>query len=400
MKLNIDQEKKLVEIRKVLGNIPIKDLISTKEENLLKTSEIEGKGEDPINFIGWAKAFKTVSQIYPSLEYKPINFDIDGNETENGFPYQPLNVKVTGLEKYEKAYNEWFANTQVLINKGIILPDAYFDTRPRPEDFHDSIENVGYQVCVEITIDGITHKQWLPIMEYNLNFAPAKNKDYVVVKDDNEGSFIATVGALDSTMVNTSIQRCFVKGLTFFNFGLSLYETVHKMKEKNKEKDKEFQKALAKSQESSSKPEEETSETGGGEDGASTEEEKETSLDEAKEVIVTSEVPTLEKFKGRTVFRLISNGLEGKSNPSTCLAALEKFLNSDVTEEEKKAAKVLLNNYKAELESKGAQHKKELEEKRAERKALKKTAVKENVEETTKPSESTTPVTEQLSFDS
>lgn len=397
MKLNIDQEKKLVEIRKVLGNIPIKDLISTKEENLLKTSEIEGKGEDPINFIGWAKAFKTVSQIYPSLEYKPINFDIDGNETENGFPYQPLNVKVSGLEKYEKAYNEWIANMQVLVNeslnKGVSLPDAYFDTRPRPENFHDSIENVGYQVCVEITIDGITHRQWLPIMEYNLNFAPAKNKDYVVVKDDNEDSYIATVGALDSTMVNTSIQRCFVKGLTFFNFGLSLYETVHKMKEKNKEKDKAFQEAVEKNK----KAEDNDSKTG--DDGTSTEEEKETSLDEAKEVVVTSEVPTLEKFKGRTVFRLISNGLEGKSNPNTCLAALEKFLNSDVTEEEKKAAKVLLNNYKAELESKGAQHKKELEEKRAERKALKKTAVKENVEETTKPSESTTPVTEQLSFD-
>lgn len=79
-------------------------------------------------------------------------------------------------------------------------------------------ENTGYMVFTNVTIDGITHMMWLPVMD-GANKA-MKNAPYTYSTKYNGEK---TVDAATMFDVNKTIMRCLVKNLAMFGLGLYIY---------------------------------------------------------------------------------------------------------------------------------------------------------------------------------
>lgn len=79
-------------------------------------------------------------------------------------------------------------------------------------------ENTGYMVFTNVTIDGITHTMWLPVMD-GANKA-MKNQPYTYSTKYNGEK---TVDAATMFDVNKTIMRCLVKNLAMFGLGLYIY---------------------------------------------------------------------------------------------------------------------------------------------------------------------------------
>ncbi len=78
-------------------------------------------------------------------------------------------------------------------------------------------ENTGYMVHTEVTIDGITRRMWLPVMDSHN--AAMKNKPYEVKTKYST----YTVPAASMTDINKAIMRCLVKNLAMFGLGLNFF---------------------------------------------------------------------------------------------------------------------------------------------------------------------------------
>ena len=79
-------------------------------------------------------------------------------------------------------------------------------------------ENTGYMVFTEITIDGLTHSMWLPVMD-GANKA-MKNKPYTYDTRYKKGIVVEPATMFD---INKTIMRCLVKNLAMFGLGLYIY---------------------------------------------------------------------------------------------------------------------------------------------------------------------------------
>lgn len=78
-------------------------------------------------------------------------------------------------------------------------------------------ENTGYMVFTSVTIAGITHEMWLPVMD-GANKA-MKNQPYNYTTKYGEKS----VEAASMFDVNKTVMRCLVKNLAMFGLGLYIY---------------------------------------------------------------------------------------------------------------------------------------------------------------------------------
>lgn len=151
--------------------------------NTLNAINVNGHTEKKNNltYLSWAWAWAEVKKVYPSATYSIRQFD--------GKPY-----------------------------------------------LHD--EELGYMVMTEMTIDGLTHEMWLPVMD-NKNKA-MKDHEY---EDENWGK---KTKVKQATMfdVNTAIMRCLTKNIAMFGLGLYIYagEDLPE-EEKAKEEPKEDSKA-------------------------------------------------------------------------------------------------------------------------------------------------------------
>ena len=97
-------------------------------------------------------------------------------------------------------------------------PEAHYEIV-----MHDGLpyvydENTGYMVFTTVTIDGITHMMWLPVMD-GANKA-MKNQPYTYATKYNGEK---TVDAATMFDVNKTIMRCLVKNLAMFGLGLYIY---------------------------------------------------------------------------------------------------------------------------------------------------------------------------------
>ena len=90
---------------------------------------------------------------------------------------------------------------------------------------HD--EHTGYMVFTEVTIDGVTHEMWLPVMDGANNAMKSKPYTYEVKEYKNykpTGNMIEKkVEAATMFDVNKTIMRCLVKNLAMFGLGLYIY---------------------------------------------------------------------------------------------------------------------------------------------------------------------------------
>lgn len=122
-------------------------------------------------------------------------------------------------------------------------PDAkyeikMFDGKPFLYD-----ENLGYMVMTSMTIEGLTHDMWLPVMD-NTNKAMKDHAYTYKVKNQNyryatlnidDGKYYDKYGNVQeeynekwvekATMfdVNTAIMRCLTKNIAMFGLGLYIY---------------------------------------------------------------------------------------------------------------------------------------------------------------------------------
>lgn len=148
-----------------------------------------------------------------------------------------------------------------------VFPDATyqiknFDGKPYLYD-----ENLGYLVMTEMTVDGITHEMWLPVMD-GANKA-MKDKPYVyMVKNQNHkwakldettGKYFDKYGneqpefleknVAAATMfdINTAIMRCLTKNIAMFGLGLYIYageDLPEEQAEKSEQQQKEIENSV------------------------------------------------------------------------------------------------------------------------------------------------------------
>lgn len=75
----------------------------------------------------------------------------------------------------------------------------------------------GFMVYTKVTIDGVTHEMWLPVMDGNNKAMKAEPYQYTTK------SGTKTVAAATMFDVNKAIMRCLVKNLAMFGLGLYIY---------------------------------------------------------------------------------------------------------------------------------------------------------------------------------
>ncbi len=137
------------------------DVFSTLDKiNVNGHTEVKEAGGVKLTYLSWAWGWKEVKKVYPDANYEIVKFD--------GIPY---------------AYDP----------------------------------NTGYMVYTKVTIEGITHEMWLPVMDSNNRAMKAEPYE---VKTKYRSFTVAPATMFD---INKTIMRCLVKNLAMFGLGLYIY---------------------------------------------------------------------------------------------------------------------------------------------------------------------------------
>ena len=133
--------------------------------NVNDKTELKNK----LTYLSWAWAWAEVKKVYPDATYNIKRF-------ENGLPY-------------------------------------VFDPK------------TGYMVFTDVTIEGLTHEMWLPVMDGANAAMKDKPYQYQVMQWQNGKKVSVTkdCAAADMFDVNKTIMRCLVKNLAMFGLGLYIY---------------------------------------------------------------------------------------------------------------------------------------------------------------------------------
>lgn len=97
-------------------------------------------------------------------------------------------------------------------------PDAHYEIWRNADGLPYSVDPMtGFMVFTSVTIEGITHDMWLPVMNgANKAMKPTAYKYKV-------GSYEKECEAATMTDINKTIMRCLVKNLAMFGLGLYIY---------------------------------------------------------------------------------------------------------------------------------------------------------------------------------
>lgn len=111
-------------------------------------------------------------------------------------------------------------------------PFAWAEVKKRYPDAHYEVvkfnglpyvydQQTGYMVYTNVTIEGITHEMWLPVMD-GANKA-MKSEPYTYITGYGQYAKEKTCEAATMFDVNKTIMRCLVKNLAMFGLGLYIY---------------------------------------------------------------------------------------------------------------------------------------------------------------------------------
>ena len=129
--------------------------------NVNEHTETKESGGTELTYLSWPFAWAEVKKRYPGATYEIV-------KQENGLPY---------------VYDE----------------------------------NTGYMVSTRVTINGVSHEMWLPVMDGANKAMKATAYQYKTRFGDK------TVEAATMFDVNKAIMRCLVKNLAMFGLGLYIY---------------------------------------------------------------------------------------------------------------------------------------------------------------------------------
>lgn len=126
-----------------------------------KWVEKKNTGKAQLSYLSWATAWKEVKSRFPNTSYEIVKF-------ENGLPY---------------CYDP----------------------------------NTGYIVYTKVTIEGITHEMWLPVLDSHNDAMLSQPYE---VKTRNSSYTVPKCTMFD---INKTIMRCLTKNLAMFGLGLCLF---------------------------------------------------------------------------------------------------------------------------------------------------------------------------------
>lgn len=99
---------------------------------------------------------------------------------------------------------------------------AYPDAQYEIKKFENNLpyvydEKTGYMVFTSVTIEGLTHEMWLPVMNSNNRAMKSESYEYTTKYGTK------TVEAATMFDINKTIMRCLTKNLGMFGLGLYIY---------------------------------------------------------------------------------------------------------------------------------------------------------------------------------
>lgn len=130
--------------------------------NVNDYTEKKDNGSTVLTYLSWSKAWEEVKKNYPEATYTIKRFG------DNSLPY---------------VYDQ----------------------------------NTGYMVFTEVTIEGITHEMWLPVMDGKNKAMKSEPYEYTTRNGKRR------VEAATMFDINTTIMRCLTKNLAMFGLGLYIY---------------------------------------------------------------------------------------------------------------------------------------------------------------------------------
>lgn len=136
--------------------------------------------------------------------------------TENNFKnLYAINVNDYVEQKNGLTYLSW-ANAWAEFKK--VHPDATYEVKKFENGIPYAYDpNTGYMVYTSVTVDGLTHEMWLPVMDGNNK---AMKAEPYTIKTKYK---VITVQAATMFDVNKTIMRCLTKNLAMFGLGLYIY---------------------------------------------------------------------------------------------------------------------------------------------------------------------------------
>lgn len=142
--------------------------------------------------------------------------------SENESPFETLfKVNVNEhIEKKEKTGIAYLSWTYAWAEVKKRYPNANYEVHLFGEKQLPYVfdEDVGYMVFTSVTIEGLTHTMWLPVMDAKNK--PMKSEAYTY---DTKYETNKKVEAATMTDINKAIMRCLVKNLAMFGLGLYVY---------------------------------------------------------------------------------------------------------------------------------------------------------------------------------
>lgn len=157
-----------------------------------------------------------------------------------------INVNENTEKKNGLTYLSWAWAWSTLKQK---YPDATYQIRQFDGKPYLYDENLGYMVMTEMTVDGITHEMWLPVMDGANKAMKSEPYSYEVKEYKNgkpTGNLVEKLVS-PATMfdINTAIMRCLTKNIAMFGLGLYIYagEDLPEETEEQKQKAEDEKKA-------------------------------------------------------------------------------------------------------------------------------------------------------------
>lgn len=104
-----------------------------------------------------------------------------------------------------------------------LYPDAQYEIKKFGDNHLPYIYDAltGYMVYTTVTIEGVCHEMWLPVMDGANKAMKAEAYTYKVGR--GEKAFEKTVDAADMFDINKTLMRCLVKNLAMHGLGLYIY---------------------------------------------------------------------------------------------------------------------------------------------------------------------------------
>ena len=125
------------------------------------------------------------------------------------------------------------------------FPDAEYKIHTFGEDAKPYLldNDLGYMVMTTVTINGLAHTMWLPVLDHSNKAMKNVSYEYTV------RSGTRTVEQATMFDINTSLMRCLVKNLAMHGLGLYIYAgedlPVVEIDEKREEQERAEKKAVA-----------------------------------------------------------------------------------------------------------------------------------------------------------